>query len=102
MDDVGSDVTSLQVGDHVFGFIERRRVEPKTSRAVAEYAVVDANLVFVSGGRAGGVGTHAFQIAKSHFGAKVVATTASTTAKIDFCKQYGDDIVVDYKTKKCW
>jgi NADPH:quinone reductase-like Zn-dependent oxidoreductase len=95
VDDVGSDVTSLQVGDHVFGFIERRRVEPKTSRAVAEYAVVDANLVFVSGGRAGGVGIHAFQIAKSHFGGKVVATTA----KIDFCKQYGADIVVDYKTK---
>lgn len=42
VEDVGSDVTSLQVGDRVFGFIERSGVEPKTSGAIAEYAVVDA------------------------------------------------------------
>ncbi|GAA5936321.1 NADPH:quinone oxidoreductase family protein [Sporobolomyces koalae] len=48
---------------------------------------------------AGGVGLAAVQIAKA-FGAKVIAT-ASQQAKLDVCKRYGADYLVDY-TKEGW
>lgn len=51
--------------------------------------------LFISAG-AGGVGTHALQLAKSYYKCKPIATTASGQ-KIAFVKALGADIVVDYK-----
>ena len=47
VDDVGSAVSRFHVGDRVFGFNERTGIAPKTSGAVAEYCVVDADLMSI-------------------------------------------------------
>lgn len=52
--------------------------------------------VFIQAG-SGGVGTFAIQLAK-HLGAMVATTTSSTN--IDFVKNLGADVVIDYKNEK--
>lgn len=52
--------------------------------------------VFIQAG-SGGVGTFAIQLAK-YFGAIVATTTSSTN--IDFIKNLGADVVIDYKNEK--
>jgi alcohol dehydrogenase len=52
--------------------------------------------ILIHGG-AGGIGSHAIQIAK-HIGAFVATTVA--TEEMDFARQLGADQIIDYKTQK--
>ncbi|KAI5069658.1 hypothetical protein GOP47_0015959 [Adiantum capillus-veneris] len=54
--------------------------------------------ILVLGG-AGGVGSLAIQLAKEVFGASLVAATASTS-KLDFLKEIGADVAIDYTKEK--
>ncbi len=123
---VGSRVRRFQVGDEVYARPDKDRIgtfaefiamneedvaiKPKelTMEEAASIPLVGltawqaliekANLkqgqkVFIQAG-SGGVGTFAIQLAK-HVGA-IVATTTST-ANLDWVKQLGADIVIDYK-----
>lgn len=55
--------------------------------------------MLITGG-AGGVGTHAIQIARGLFGASYVATTASPGVKTELVRGLGADKVVDYRARK--
>lgn len=123
---VGADVKQFKVGDEVYARPADHRIgsfaeyismnendvamKPKniTMEEAASFPLIalttwqalveKGNLkpgqkVFIQAG-SGGVGTFAIQLAK-HLGATVATTTS--TANIDFVKNFGADIVVDYK-----
>lgn len=120
---VGKNVTTLQVGDEVFGFGEgcfaeyaRARgdkLSPKPTgltfeqaaaltvsattalQAVRDIGDVQAGQQVLVIGAAGGVGTFTVQIAAA-FGAQV--TGVCSTAKVDLVRSLGVDRVIDYRT----
>ncbi|KFC22174.1 NADP-dependent oxidoreductase [Epilithonimonas lactis] len=126
--EVGSKVKNLKIGDEVFSrvpdfqigafaeyiAIDEDFVAPKPKNISMEEAasiplvgltvwqafIEKANLrkgqkVFIQAG-SGGVGTFAIQLAK-HLGAFVATTTSEKN--IEFVKQLGADLVIDYKTQ---
>ena len=121
VDAIGADVTTLAVGDEVFGIAEgsfaeyaRARTDklaPKPSnltfaqaaavpvsgltalQAVRDRGHVQAGQQVLVIGASGGVGTFAVQIAKA-YGADV--TGVCSTAKADVVKSIGADRVIDY------
>jgi putative PIG3 family NAD(P)H quinone oxidoreductase len=54
----------------------------------------EGQLLLMHGG-ASGIGTHAIQVARA-LGARV-AVTAGSTAKLDFCRELGADILINYR-----
>lgn len=66
-------------------------------QALTAAGVREGGSVFISGG-AGGVGTLAIQLAKHHFKAARVVTTASVGEKEELVRSLGADEVVYYKT----
>jgi NADPH:quinone reductase-like Zn-dependent oxidoreductase len=118
---VGTDVTSLQPGDEVFGIgagsfaeyviapvgkvalkpasltFEQAAAMPVSAstalQAVRDHGTVRAGQKVLVIGASGGVGTFAVQIAKA-FGAEV--TGVSSTAKVDLVRSLGADRVLDY------
>lgn len=64
------------------------------SNLVIEAGLHDGQTVLIHGG-AGGIGTFAIQVAKA-LGAKV-AVTAGSAEKLETCKKYGADILINYK-----
>lgn len=121
---VGAGVTSLRVGDEVFGIGEGSFAEyapaaasklvPKPAglsfqqaaalgvsgttalQAVRDHAKVQAGERVLVIGASGGVGTFAVQIAKA-FGAEV--TGVASTGKVDLVRSLGADAVVDYRSE---
>ena len=119
---VGTEVTTLKVGDEVFGIAEGAFAEYACARP-AKLVRMPKNLTFVQAaavavsaltalqavrdhgrvqagqkvlviGASGGVGTFAVQIARA-FGAEV--TGVCSTAKADVVRSIGADHVIDYK-----
>ncbi|WDF46654.1 NADP-dependent oxidoreductase [Chryseobacterium sp. KACC 21268] len=126
--EIGSKVKNIKIGDEVFSrvpdfqigafseyiAIDEDFVAPKPKNISMEEAasiplvgltvwqafIEKANLkkgqkVFIQAG-SGGVGTFAIQLAK-HLGAFVATTTSEKN--IEFVKQLGADLVIDYKTQ---
>ncbi|MBM7416822.1 MULTISPECIES: NAD(P)H-quinone oxidoreductase [Nocardiaceae] len=123
--DVGADVTSWKVGDRVCallaggGYAEQVVVpagqvlpvpdglDLHVAASLPEVAcTVWSNVVMYAGLSAGdtllvhgggsGIGTHAIQVAKA-LGARV-AVTAGSAEKLEICRSFGADILIDYKT----
>ncbi|GGM99713.1 NAD(P)H quinone oxidoreductase [Lentzea pudingi] len=123
---VGEDVTDWHVGDEVCallaggGYAEKvvvpavqvlpvpQSVDVVTAAALPEVActvwsnvVMDGRLklgeTFLVHGGAGGIGTHAIQVAKA-LGA-TVAVTAGSDERLRKCAELGADITVNYKTQ---
>jgi putative PIG3 family NAD(P)H quinone oxidoreductase len=121
---LGAGVEGWQVGDEVCallaggGYAEKVAVpaaqllplpdgvDVVTSAALPEVAcTVWSNLFMVAGlrsgetllvhGGAGGVGTHAIQLAKA-LGARVL-TTAGSQEKLDRCREFGADVAISYR-----
>lgn len=116
---VGADVTSLQVGDEVYGTVEGAFAELAVGRKlvrkpanltfeqaaavpiaastalqmVRDQAKVQASQRVAVIGGGGGVGSFAVQLAKA-FGAHVTATT--NRDKVEFVRSLGADQVLDY------
>jgi NADPH:quinone reductase-like Zn-dependent oxidoreductase len=125
---VGSDVTRFSPGDEIYGrvrdgrmgtFAERIAVheddlaiKPATLsmaeaasvplvaltawQALVEKASVQPGQKVLIHAGSGGVGTYAIQLAK-HLGATVATTTGTTN--VDWVRDLGADIVIDYKTQ---
>ena len=125
VDAVGSNVTSLKVGDEVFGvgegsFSEYTRASPArllhkpanltfeqaavvpvsatTAMVGLHAAKVDAGQKVLIIGAAGGVGCYAVQLARS-MGAQV--TGVCSTAKLEFVRSLGATDVIDYTQEDC-
>ena len=64
------------------------------SNLVMEAQLQPGELVLIHGG-AGGIGTHAIQVAKA-LGA-TVAVTAGSAEKLDLCRRLGADITINYR-----
>lgn len=64
------------------------------SNLVMEAGLSEGQRILIHGG-AGGIGTFAIQVAKS-LGAEV-AVTAGSAEKLETCKKYGADILINYK-----
>ncbi|QNG20954.1 NAD(P)H-quinone oxidoreductase [Rhodococcus triatomae] len=121
---LGDGVTGWSVGDEVCallaggGYAERVAVPaaqllpvpdgldlavaaslPEVACTVWSNVVMDAQLsrgeVFLVHGGAGGIGTHAVQVAKA-LGARV-AVTAGSEAKLARCRELGADITINYR-----
>lgn len=60
-------------------------------------ACLGQNEAFLVHGGAGGIGTMAIQLAK-RAGATVLCT-AGSTSKLDFCRELGADVAIDYNTE---
>ncbi|MEL6636984.1 MAG: NADPH:quinone oxidoreductase family protein [Bacteroidota bacterium] len=120
---VGAQVTHLSVGQEVFGFVMRggfaeevvapaKNIFPKPPKmdfttaasfmmaystsyhALVDRARLQAGETLVVLGAAGGVGLAAVELGKQ-LGARVIAA-ASTAEKLDLCKQYGADELLNY------
>ena len=123
--DVGADVTAWQVGDRVCallaggGYAEQVVVpagqvlpvpdglDLHVAASLPEVAcTVWSNVVMYAGLSAGdtllihgggsGIGTHAIQVAKA-LGARV-AVTAGSAEKLEVCRSFGADILIDYSS----
>lgn len=123
VEEVGSKVKHLNVGDEVFGFtmtggfaeeaiVDAKTIFPKppnmsypiaasfllaygtSYHAVIDRAKLQAGETIVVLGASGGVGLAAVEIAKET-GARVIAA-ASTNEKLELCKKHGADEVINY------
>jgi len=121
---VGTKVTAHKVGDKVFGIVRHggfaEELCVKTNQVFEKLPEMDfptaASFIYAYGtsyhalkqraqlkagetivilGASGGVGMAALELAKA-MGAKVIAC-ASTTAKLDLCKQKGADSIINYE-----
>ena len=121
--DIGDNVTTLKVGDAVFGFamnggfaeeviVQSNAIFPKPENmgfpiaasflmaygtsyhALKDRAKLQKGETLVVLGASGGVGLAAVQLGKM-MGAKVIAA-ASTDEKLALCKQYGADLTINY------
>lgn len=119
----GKDVKNFEIGDEVFGVVNGSIAQygktkasqlvkkPKnityneaasfpivglTTIQAFEYAKIKTGDKVLIHAGSGGIGTFAIQFAKSK-GAFVYTTTSTTN--IDFVKQLGADVVIDYKTQ---
>ena len=120
---VGADVKHLQVGDEVFGFVIQggyaeevavpadvcfKKPKPMDFSVAASFMVaygtsyhalkdraqLQSGETLVVLGASGGVGLAAVELGKL-MGAKVIAV-ASTEEKLELCKEYGADAVINY------
>ena len=120
---VGADVKHLQVGDEVFGFVMQggyaeevavpanvcfKKPKPMDFPVAASFMVaygtsyhalkdraqLQSGETLVVLGASGGVGLAAVELGKL-MGAKVIAV-ASTEEKLELCKEYGADAVINY------
>jgi len=123
---IGSNVKNFKVGDEVFGFVNhggfaeealvnKRQLFPKlpdmsfelassfmlaygtSYHALKDRAKLKEGETLLVLGASGGVGLAAVEFGKL-MGAKVIAA-ASTQEKLDLCKRYGADQVINYSTE---